>query len=434
MTKLKFFALILSLLFTTLPCLAQTFSFAPLAQQIKPSVVNIEVTVSSDVNTPEVVNGLMFSSSDGHTLLGSGFVLEEDGFIATCAHLLEGAQNISVTLSDGHVYEASIVGEDEISDLAVLKIEPDEPLIPVFFGSALKSDIGDFVLASGNPFGLGNSISAGIISGKARRFRDNSYEEYIQTDAAITQGFSGGPLFNMDGQLVGINNALISTNGNFQGVSFALAAEDALEILERLKKAPLHRGSLGVSFGLRNAHQLTVMSILDETVATHNNLEVGDVILALEGKEIDTEKDFMKKVLFGPVHTPFEITILRQGKTFSQTVETSYIEQTPEPQTYDTPIPLLEETHHFPAVGLEMVGDIVSSVIPNSPAAQKGIEKGDVIVKANGEKLQEPTDLQFYIEEATASHQPLILEMENTQTNEPYAVELLTDLENNDTH
>lgn len=434
MTKLKLIAFSLCLNLMTSVGLAQSYSFAPLAQQIMPSVVSIEVKISPDVNTPEVVNGLTFLSSDGHSALGSGFVLEENGLIATCAHVLDDAEKVSVTLFDGSTFDAQIVGQDELSDLAVLKIEPEEPLNPLIFGTAQSAHIGDFVLAAGNPFGLGNSVSAGIVSGKARRFKDNAYEEYIQTDAAISQGFSGGPLVNMDGQIIGINNALISTDGSFQGVSFALAAEDAQDMLAMLKNGNVIRATLGVNFGLRHDKQLTALSVSDEQIAKENHLEVGDVILEMDGQQISSEKNFLKKVLFGPINIPFELTISRDGNILKQMVKTSAHVQKTEPKAQNASIPLIEETKDYSAAGLKTDGDVVLAVAPDSPAAQKGIEAGDVVLKANGEKLEQPDDLKFYIEEAENAHEPLMLEMQDNKTNEPYAVELFTGSANNDAH
>ena len=433
MMKLKLFIYGLFLSFWVMNAAAQPASFAPLAERVLPSAVNISAQIDPSQDNPETVNGLLFDGSDGQTALGSGFILDAEGYIATCAHVIDKTSAVSVTLHNGETYPAQIVGQDALFDLAVLKIRARGLLTPVVFGQADNVHLGDWVLAVGNPFGLGNSVSAGIVSGKSRRFRDNAYEEYFQTDAVLAPGYSGGPLFNTNGEVIGIHNALLTTNGGFQGVSFALSAADSKEILERLQKdGKILRSTLGVTFGMRNGSDLTVIALENENIAAENNLQTGDVILEINGEKIPSERDFLKKITLSPVGTTFKLAVLRRGETFLQNVKTFAFEKSAQKATQEVAIPLIEENNQFNAAGLLTNGNAVVAVEPESPAAQKGIEKGDIVLKVNGEKLGEPNDLKFYLDEAVSEQVPLQLELQNVKTDEPYAVELFSKTKNND--
>lgn len=433
MMNLKLFICSLFLSFLALNAAAQPVSFAPLVERVSPSAVNISAQIDPSQDNPETVNGLLFDGSDGQTALGSGFILDSEGYIATCAHVIDKTSDISVTLHNGETYPAQIVGQDALFDLAVLKIKPNSSLTPVVFGQADQVRLGDWVLAVGNPFGLGNSVSAGIVSGKSRRFRENAYEEYFQTDAVLAPGYSGGPLFNMNGEVIGIHNALLTTNGGFQGVSFALSAADSKEILERLQKGgKILRSSLGVTFGMRNGSDLTVIALEKENIAAENNLQTGDVILEINGEKIPSERDFLKKITLSPADTTFKLAILRNGETFLQEVKTFALEKTAKKEHQEVVIPLIEESNNFNAAGMMTDGNAVLAVQPDSPAAQKGIEEGDIVLKVNGEKLNEPNDLKFYLDEAASRQTPLQLELQNVKTDEPYAVELFFSKAKND--
>ena len=433
MMKLKPFICSLFLTVLASNAVAQPTSFAPLAERVLPSAVNISAQIDPAQDNPETVNGLLFDGSDGQTALGSGFILDSEGYIATCAHVIDKTSAVSVTLHNGETYPAQIIGQDVLFDLAVLKIKPNSSLTPVSFGQVDQVHLGDWVLAVGNPFGLGNSVSVGIVSGKSRRFRDNAYEEYFQTDAVLAPGYSGGPLFNMNGEVIGIHNALLTTNGGFQGVSFALSAADSKEILERLKKGgKILRSTLGATFGMRNGSDLTVIALEKENIAAENNLQTGDVILEINGEKISSERDFLKKITLSPADTIFKLAILRHGETLLQDVRTYVLENTAKKGNQEVGIPLIEENNNFNAAGMMTDGNAVLAVQPESPAAQKGIEKGDIVLKVNGEKLNEPNDLKFYLDEAVSSQAPLQLELQNVKTDEPYAVELFSKAENND--
>ena len=419
--------------FFALNAAAQPASFAPLAERVLLSAVNISAQIDPAQDNPETVNGLLFDGSDGQTALGSGFILDTDGYIATCAHVIDKTSEISVTLYNGETYPAQIIGQDALFDLAVLKIKTSTSLTPVVFGQADDVRLGDWVLAVGNPFGLGNSVSAGIVSGKSRRFRDNAYEEYFQTDAVLAPGYSGGPLFNTAGEVIGIHNALLTTNGGFQGVSFALSASDSKEILEHLKTdGKILRSTLGATFGMRNGSDLTVIALENENIAPENNLQAGDVILEVNGEKIPSERDFLKKITLSPAGTTFKLAILRNGETFFQDVKTYMFEKTEKKEAQEVAIPLIEENNTFNAAGMMTDGNAVVAVQPESPAAQKGIESGDIVLKVNGEKLNEPNDLKLYLEEAASGQAPLQLELQNVKTSEPYAVELFSKAKSND--
>ena len=278
------------------PARAQT-SFAPLAERLMPSVVNISTRQQEEKDTPDVKNDLLFASPDGRTALGSGFVISEDGYIATNYHVIEGAQKISVVTFDNKVYEAEVSGTDAKTDIALIKIGTEVPLPAVEFGDSDRVKIGDWVLAIGNPFGLGSSVTAGIISAKSRDIDSGPYDDYLQTDASINQGNSGGPMFDMEGKLIGINTAIFSTVGNSVGVGFALPSNQAEWVLDELKnKGKVERSWLGITVKQTQTETgvsgLAVVSFADDIIAEQDNLQIGDIILSVNNQPVSTAKAF----------------------------------------------------------------------------------------------------------------------------------------------
>lgn len=207
-------------------------SFADLAEKLIPSVVNISTTHDKeDISNEEeelnshietTVNSIFNAPLSNKVSLGSGFIIDENGYIVTNNHVIDKAKTISVILADDSVFEAELIGKDAKTDIALIKINTKQKLTPVIFGDSDKIRIGDWILAIGNPFGLGGSVTAGIVSAKSRDIESGPYDNFIQTDASINQGSSGGPMFNMAGELIGVNTAIFSTNGGSMGVGFAL--------------------------------------------------------------------------------------------------------------------------------------------------------------------------------------------------------------------
>ena len=230
-------------------------SFADLVEQLSPSVVNISTTPKDENTEPhnEFLNGTtsdsdIFSSSpSGHVALGSGFILDEEGYILTNSHVIENASEITVILHDNTPLAAVLVGTDKKTDLALIKVDTNRKLTPVKFGDSDKIRVGDWILAIGNPFGLGGSVTAGIISAKSRDIASGPYDNFIQTDASINQGSSGGPMFNLQGEVIGINTAIFSTTGGSMGIGFAIPANQAHFVIKQLKEqGKVTRGWIGI--------------------------------------------------------------------------------------------------------------------------------------------------------------------------------------------
>ena len=233
-------ALYLSLLFviSTFSAKAQQ-SFADLAEKSINSVVNISTMAKSNDNFNE--------ESDNSITLGSGFIVDKEGYIVTNNHVIDRAEKIYITLNNEQNYEATLVGKDEKTDIALIKINPKTDLQPVIFGNSDNIRVGDWILAIGNPFGLGSSVTAGIISAKSRDIDSGSYNDFIQTDASINQGNSGGPMFNMNGEVIGMNTSIFSTTGNSMGISFATPSNIIVWIVDHLKKyGEVRRGWIGI--------------------------------------------------------------------------------------------------------------------------------------------------------------------------------------------
>lgn len=265
--------------------------------------------------------------------LGSGFVIDaEKGFIVTNNHVIADADDIEVNFNDGTKLKAELVGKDTKTDLAVLKVDPAKrKLTAVQFGNSEKARIGDWVLAIGNPFGLGGTVTTGIISARKRDINSGPYDDFIQTDAAINRGNSGGPLFDMDGKVIGINTAIISPSGGSIGIGFAIPSEMAIGVIDQLKQfGKVTRGWLGVrlqpvtqdiadSLGLAQAKGALISGLISNSGVENEALKAGDVILRYEGKEVETARDLPRLVAESPVGKEVDLLVSRDGK--EQTVK-----------------------------------------------------------------------------------------------------------------
>lgn len=409
------------------PARAQT-SFAPLAERLMPSVVNISTWQQEEKDTPDVENDLLFASPDGRTALGSGFTISEDGYIATNYHVIEGAQKISVVTFDNKVYEAEVIGTDAKTDIALIKIGTDAPLPAVEFGDSDKVRVGDWVLAIGNPFGLGSSVTAGIISAKSRDIDSGPYDDYLQTDASINQGNSGGPMFDMEGKLIGINTAIFSTVGNSVGVGFALPSNQAEWVLNELKnKGKVERSWLGITVKQAQTETgvsgLAVVSFADNIVAEQEHLQIGDIILMLNGEEVSTAKTFSLNVSKMPVGSSLELKVWRNGKIMDIKTSTSLMpsEKTDNQKTVILP----KNGKKYPLLGLRLNELTVSEVFSGSEAEDKGVQKGDILNKINDTKIYVADELDKQIEEAVLSGEPLRLEFISADGGESYFAEFV---------
>ncbi len=451
-------ALGLSLAFSALPgapalALGAPESFADLAQSISPSVVNITTTaVVADPadGGPMVPKGSPFEEffkdfgQEGQgpqepqreQALGSGFVISADGYIVTNNHVIEGADEIEIEFFSGNRLKAKLVGTDPKTDIALLKVDSPEPLPFVTFGDSDHMRVGDWVMAMGNPLGQGFSVSAGIVSARGRELQ-GTYDDFIQTDAAINKGNSGGPLFNMDGQVIGVNTAILSPTGGSIGIGFSMASNVVSKVVDQLKEfGETRRGWLGVkiqdvtpdvaeAMGLAAAKGALITDV-PEGPARDAGLLAGDVILTFNGDEISDVRDLTRTVADAPIGEEVPVLVLREGKEQTIPVKLGRREEaeavvpasgTPqgqaEPQEAEvlglTLSPVDDEVIKGMGLPAGTEGLVVTAVDATSDAAGKGVAPGDIIVEAGQAPVTRLADLQARIDEAKAAGRKSLL-------------------------
>ncbi len=424
-------------------------SFAELAEKISPSVVNI--TTSSLVSGPAGGGPIVpegspfqdffdqFDNPDGSPrrseALGSGFVISEDGYIVTNNHVIEGADEIIIEFFGGEKLPAKLVGTDPKTDIALLKVEATKPLPFVSFGNSDLMRVGDWVVAMGNPLGQGFSVSAGIVSARNREL-SGTYDDYLQTDAAINRGNSGGPLFNMDGQVVGVNTAILSPNGGSIGIGFSMASNVVTKVVEQLKEfGETRRGWLGVriqdvtpdiaeSMGLAEATGALVTDVPDGP-SKDAGIVAGDVITMFNGQPVGDAGDLTRRVADAPVGEAVPVVVLREGRTETIQVtlgrrEEAEAESIPasadapaEPKEMDllglTMAPLTDDMRDKLGLAPDDQGLIVMKVDPASEAYTKGLREGDLITEAGQQKVVRLKDLEDRVDEAKSAGRKSIL-------------------------
>jgi serine protease Do len=362
--------------------------------------------------------------------LGSGFIIDADGIVVTNNHVISEADEINVILNDGTKLKAELIGKDQKTDLALLRVKPDKPLKAVKFGDSDKLRLGEWVIAIGNPFSFGGSVTAGIISGRNRELNSGPYDNYIQTDAAINRGNSGGPLFNLDGEVIGINTAIISPSGGSIGIGFAVPSNTALPVIEQLREyRETRRGWLGVriqqvndeiaeSLGMKQAHGALIAGVDDKGPAKPGGIEPGDVIVKFDGHDIKEMRDLPRVVADTPVGKDVQVVIIRKGKEETRTIKVGRLEEG-EKQAALTKGPTTPEEK--PAIkrvlGLDLAnlsddlrkrfkikdsvkGVVITGVDAGSAAAERRLNAGDVIVEVSQEAVADAADLQKRIEQA----------------------------------
>jgi serine protease Do len=358
--------------------------------------------------------------------LGSGFVIDPSGLIVTNNHVIEGADEIIINFTDGSKLKVmKILGHDPKTDLALLKVEPKKPLKAITFGDSAKMRVGDWVLAIGNPFGLGGSVTVGVISATKRDINAGPYDDFLQTDAAINRGNSGGPLFNMDGQVIGVNTAIISPTGGSIGIGFAVPSNSAVQVLDQLKQyGETRRGWLGVhvqnvtdeiatSLGLQEPKGALVAKVSPDSPASSAGIQPSDVILKFDGQPIDNMRSLPRAVAATAIGKSVAIELLRKGQSVdlnvtvgrlpedeevADTVTNEGQEPMPETEREDmlglSMAPLTDELRERFNIGKSVEGVIITEVQPNSPAAQKDVKPGEVIVEVTQEKVKQPQDVK----------------------------------------
>jgi len=422
-------------------------TFADLVEQVGGAVVNI--TTTTKMATPIGPQGIVPEGSPFEDLfrgpnngqrgprsasaLGAGFVISEDGYVVTNNHVIAGADEIEVEFINGDIFPATIVGTDANIDIAVLKIDADNPFDYVAFGNSDVARVGDWVMAMGNPLGQGFSVSAGIISARNREL-SGPYDDYIQTDAAINRGNSGGPLFNMDGEVIGVNTAIISPSGGSIGLGFSMASNTVDPVVKQLKEyGEVRRGWLGVNIGSVNDEMAKALGLDEPTGAIIRDvfdgpakdagLKTMDVIVMFDGKEVADSGALVRIVGGTPVGATVKTIVLRDGKRMSIDV---VLGQRPEPNALaqgDKPaepeqqgllgMQLSEITPDMRSdmnLSDEVTGVLLLSVEADSLAAASGLAAGDVITDAAQNPVEEIADLVEQVENATdAGRESLLL-------------------------
>jgi serine protease Do len=360
--------------------------------------------------------------------LGSGFVIDAEGIVVTNNHVIADADEITVVFNDGSKLKAELIGKDPKTDLAVLKVNPDKPLKAVKFGNSDKIRLGEWVVAIGNPFSLGGTVTAGIISARNRDINSGPYDNYIQTDASINRGNSGGPLFNLEGEVIGVNTAIISPSGGSIGIGFAVPANTATAVIAQLREfKEVRRGWLGVriqqvtddiaeSLGLKPVRGALVAGVDDKGPAKPAGIEAGDVIVKFDGKDIKEMRDLPKIVGETAVGKDVPVIIIRKGKEETKTVRLGRLEDTPQQASVRTDQPAEEKSVVQKALGLNLAnmnddlrkkykikdgvkGVVITGVDANSAAAEKRLNAGDVIVKVTDEEVANAADVQKRIDQ-----------------------------------
>jgi serine protease Do len=380
---------------------------------------------------------------DGHPhkmqSLGSGFIVDPAGIIVTNNHVIEGADEISVTLQDNTTLKATLIGHDDRTDLAVLQVHPEKPLPAVHFGDSDHSRVGDWVLAIGNPFGLGGTVTAGIVSARGRDIQQGPYDDFIQTDAAINRGNSGGPLFNMDGEVVGINTAIYSPSGGSIGIGFSIPSDEAKNVVEQLRQfGRPRRGWLGVriqqvtpdiaeSLGLKADDGALIAGVTTGGPAEKAHIQNGDVILTFNGQKLKEMRTLPRVVAETAVDKQVPVEIWRAGHLQTLQVTVAEMPDDEKPAKAETVHkPAANPATDFSALGLKLSpltselrtkyhidaqqkGIVVTDVQQDGPAATRGLKAGDVIVEVAQQAVAAPADMEKLLDDARTKNKKTVL-------------------------
>jgi serine protease Do len=361
--------------------------------------------------------------------LGSGFIIDASGIVVTNNHVIADADEINVIMNDGSKIKAEIVGIDKKTDLAVLKFKPPKPLVAVKFGDSDKLRLGEWVIAIGNPFSLGGTVTAGIVSARNRDIASGPYDNYIQTDAAINRGNSGGPLFNLDGEVIGVNTLIISPTGGSIGIGFAVPSKTVIGVVDQLRQfGELRRGWLGVriqqvtdeiaeSLNIKPPRGALIAGVEEKGPAKPAGIEPGDVVIKFDGKEIKEPKDLSRVVADTAVGKEVDVVVIRKGEEQTKRVTLGRLEDNdkPQPAAVKSPEPA-EKPVTQKALGLDLAnlskdlrsrykikdsvkGVVITSVDGTSDAAEKRLAPGEVIVEVAQEAVSNAADIKKRVDQ-----------------------------------
>ena len=455
------------------PAMAQSrpapTSFADLSEKLLPAVVNISTSQAvpqrqqgSRPELPQFPPGSPFEEffrdffdrqqqdqpqqPRKSTSLGSGFIIDaKNGYVVTNNHVIQDADEITVILQDDTNIKAELIGKDPKTDVALLKINTNHPLVAVPFGDSDAMRVGDWVLAIGNPFGLGGSVTAGIISARQRDINAGPYDDFLQTDASINRGNSGGPMFNLNGEVIGINTAIFSPSGGSVGIGFAIPSNLAKQVVAQLREyGKTRRGWLGVriqgvtpeiaeSLGLQGHKGALVASVTPNGPAAKAGIQAGDVVTKFDGKEINEMRRLPRVVAETPIDKAVPVDVWRKGKSQQLQVKVGELEAAEESgllaanpeeqrrQPQQSPAQKPTETLGLKLTNItpelrqqfeikpELKGVVVTEVAGNSTASEKGIRAGDVIIEVGQEEVRKPEDVTSKIQKAKEQGKKSIL-------------------------
>ena len=441
--------------------------FSDLAAKLSPSVVSISITMSNDPQAPgapQFPPGSPFEDffnefferrgapprerrQQPQQAMGSGFIIDSSGLIVTNNHVIDKAVSINVILTDNRSFKAKLIGKDQKTDLALIKIDVDEDLPTVTWGDSDKAKVGNWVLAIGNPFGLVNTVTAGIISARARDISVGPFDDFIQTDASINRGNSGGPLFNLDGEVIGVNTAIFSPSGGSVGIGFAVPSDLAKGVIAQLQKfGKTRRGWLGVriqtvtediaeSLGLNDTKGALVSGVMPDGPAKLSGMKSGDVILYFDDKEVEDMKSLPRIVAETEIDKPVNVKVWRNGQLMNLQVIVGEMKE--EVQVSESKVNNNSEPVELTELGLlvssiteevkekfnipnNVQGVIVLNVETNSDASKKGILPGDIISEVSQNQIFSPLDLQNRLQEEIKASRDFALLLINRKGNLSY--------------
>jgi serine protease Do len=431
---------------------AGQYSFADVVDRVRPAVVSVKVKRDDPQTThfdgdgsgsedlpPNVERFFrrFFGDRPGMNMMprnrrvtgqGSGFFISADGYLVTNNHVVDKSTEVEITTDDGKIYIAKVVGADPRTDIALLKIEGRSDFPWVKFETK-PPRVGDWVLAVGNPFGLGGTVTAGIVSARGRDIGANPYDEFIQIDAAVNRGNSGGPTFNLAGEVIGVNTAIVSPSGGNVGIAFAIPAENVSRVVASLKETgTVTRGYIGVqiqpvtkeiadSLGLKEPQGALVAEVQSDTPAAKAGIKSGDVILAVDGQRLKDARDLSRRTAAQKPGATIKLTLSRDGK--ERTVDVT-LAKLPDEKRAERTSPKGESESDLPRLGLSLApaksvagaggdGVVVTEVDPASPAAERGVKAGDVILEVGGKAVSNPAEVRDALGAARKENKNVVL-------------------------